>query len=255
MLSDTELERYARQVIMPSVNEDGQKKLLKAKVLVIGAGGLGSPVILYLAAAGIGKITIIDDDHVSLTDLNRQIIYQDNDLGAAKAQLAANAAKALNPNIIVSHHIQRLTVENAEPLFSTHDIIVDCSDNAKTRYLIGDTAHRSKKPLVFGGAVRMEGQVAVFQSGVPGQTATACYRCVFPAMPSTNQAPGCSESGILGPVTGIVGSLQALETVKICLGQNSSISGSLLLIDAAGTEFMKIKTSPRMDCICCGTQN
>jgi molybdopterin/thiamine biosynthesis adenylyltransferase len=252
MLTDAELERYARQVIMPDIGEEGQEKLLAARILVVGAGGLGAPVIFYLAAAGIGHITIIDDDHVSRTDLNRQIIYRDDDVGAAKAQLAASAAKAINPDVQISHLVMRVTAGNAGKLVSAHDLVVDCSDNAETRYLLGDSAHHCQRPLVFGGAVRMEGQVSVFQSSVAGQLGTACYRCVFPAMPDAKQAPGCSEAGILGPVAGIVGTLQALEAIKLCLGQDSALTGSLLLIEAGQTQFMQIATSPRRDCTCCG---
>ena len=255
MLSDSDLERYARQVIMPSIGEDGQEQLLAAKVLIVGAGGLGAPVILYLAAAGIGHITIIDDDLVSRSDLNRQIIYREKDVGGSKAQLAAKAAQSINPQIQISHLVTRLTPGNVRRLVAAHDVIVDCSDNAETRYLLGDAAHHNARPLVFGGAVRMEGQIAVFQSSVPGYTGTACYRCVFPAMPDAKQAPGCSEAGILGPVTGLVGSLQALETIKLCLHQDSSLTGSLLLIEAGHTEFMKIATSARQDCSCCGTNS
>ena len=252
MLSDADLERYARQVVMPHIGEEGQERLLAAKVLVVGAGGLGAPVILYLAAAGIGHITIIDDDMVSRTDLNRQIIYHDADIGSAKAQLAAQAANAINPHIQVSYLISRLTNGDVKNLVAAHDVIVDCSDNANTRYLLGDSAHYQGRTLVFGGAVRLEGQLAVFQSSVDGHIGTACYRCVFPSMPHAKQAPGCSEAGILGPVTGIVGSIQALETIKLCMGQNSGLTGSLLLIEAGQTEFMKIATAPRKNCSCCG---
>ena len=252
MLSDADLERYARQVIMPHIGEDGQERLLAAKVLVVGAGGLGAPVILYLAAAGIGHITIIDGDMVSRTDLNRQIIYRDADIGSAKAQLAAQAANAINPHIQVSHLVTRLTKGNVKNLVAAHDVIVDCSDNADTRYLLGDSAHHQGRKLVFGGAVRSEGELAVFQSSIAGHVGTACYRCLFPSMPDAKQAPGCSEAGILGAVTGIIGSLQALETVKLCMGQDSVLTGSLLLIEAGQTEFIKIATAPRKDCSCCG---
>ena len=251
MLSDTDLERYARQVIMPPIGEDGQKKLLASKVLVVGAGGLGAPVILYLAAAGIGYITIVDDDQVSRSDLNRQIIYKNEDIGSDKAKVAAKAALLVNPGIQTSNIVTRLNRANAHRLVTAHDIIIDCSDNADTRYLLGDTAHHNRRPLVFGGAVRMEGQLAVFQSSVPPYVGTACYRCVFPSIPDKKQAPGCSEAGILGPVTGIIGSLQALETIKLCLGQDSSLTGSLLLIEAGTAEFVRITTAPRQDCSCC----
>jgi adenylyltransferase/sulfurtransferase len=252
MLSDTDLERYARQLIMPHIGEEGQERLLDAKVLVIGAGGLGAPVILYLAAAGIGHITIIDNDVVSRTDLNRQIIYRNEDVGQAKAHMAARAAEAINPDIQISPLVTRLTDGNVRNLVTSHDVLVDCSDNATTRYLLGDSAHHCERALVFGGAVRMEGQLAVFQSSVVGHAGTACYRCVFPSMPDAKQAPGCSEAGILGPVTGIVGSLQALETIKLCMGHDSSLTGSLLLIEAGQSDFMKIATTPREDCSCCG---
>ncbi len=252
MLSDKQLERYARQVIMQNIGEDGQEKLLRAKVLVVGAGGLGAPVILYLAASGIGRITIIDDDYVSRTDLNRQIIYRDEDVGVAKAQLAATAAKAINPDIEISHLVTRVTAGNAQKLVGAHDLVVDCSDNSETRYFLGDSAHYCRRPLVFGGAARMEGQVSVFQSNVIGHKGTPCYRCIFPSMPNAKQATGCSEIGILGPVTGIIGSIQALETIKLCLGQGSSLTGSLLLIDASQTQFMSITTSARQNCSCCG---
>lgn len=252
MLNDQDLERYARQVIMPSVGEEGQKRLLASKVLVVGAGGLGAPVILYLASAGVGHITIVDDDRVSLSDLNRQIIYRTEDIGTDKAKLAAKAAQSVNPSITASHRVTRLTIRNADRFVTAHDVVIDCSDNPDTRYCLGDAAHHKRKPLVFGGAVRTEGQMAVFQSSVPGYTGTACYRCVFPSPPDAKQALGCSEAGILGPVTGIVGSLQALETIKLCLGQTSNLTGSLLLIEAGAAEFIKISTGPRQDCICCG---
>ena len=255
MLSDLELERYARQVIMPSVGEEGQKKLFASKVLVVGAGGLGAPVILYLAAAGIGHITVVDGDRVSLSDLNRQTIYRTKDIGADKATLAVKAAQSINPHIQTTHHVKRLTTRNADRLVTAHDVVIDCSDNANTRYCLGDSAHNKKRPLVFGGAVRTEGQIAVFQSSVPGYTGTACYRCLFPSQPDAEQAPGCSEAGILGPVTGIVGSLQALETIKLCLGQSSNLTGSLLLIEAGAAEFIKISTGSRQDCICCGSSS
>ncbi|MFZ8923517.1 MAG: HesA/MoeB/ThiF family protein, partial [Alphaproteobacteria bacterium] len=252
MLSDEDLERYARQAIMPAIGEEGQEKLLAARVLVVGAGGLGAPVIMYLAAAGIGNITIIDHDDVSRTDLNRQVIYNDSDVGRSKSRRAAIAASAINPAIHVSQLNLRLSSGNAAQLFTPNDVIIDCTDNADTRYLLGDTAHACGKPLVFGGAVRMEGQVSVFQSSVKGHIGSPCYRCVFPAMPNAKQAPGCSEAGILGPVAGLVGTLQALETIKIILGKPRTLTGRLLLIEAAGSDFMEIQTTARDDCGCCG---
>ncbi|MGB2121677.1 MAG: HesA/MoeB/ThiF family protein, partial [Candidatus Puniceispirillaceae bacterium] len=208
MLSDANLERYARQVIMPDVGEDGQERLLAARMLVIGAGGLGSPVIFYLAAAGVGHITILDDESVELTNLNRQILHTTASIGTSKVDQAAAAAAALNPAIKITPRRERLDDGNVESLLSSHDLVIDCSDNVETRYRLGDAAYRTGTPLVFGGAVRSEGQLAVFHAGTPN---SPCFRCVFPDMPDSQQAPGCSEAGILGPVTGVIGALQALE--------------------------------------------
>ena len=252
MLNDTDLERYARQVIMPDIGEAGQEALLAAKVLVVGAGGLGAPAIMYLASAGVGNVTVIDDDIVSRSDLNRQIIYQTQDIGCQKSKQAAAAAKKLNPDIKLSTLPVRATIGNIRKLVDAHDVIVDCSDNVKTRYLLGDTAHREKTPLVFGGAVRAEGQIAVFQSGVAGFEDSPCFRCVFPAMPDASQAPGCSEAGILGPVTGVIGSMQALEVIKLITGIGSNLTGRLILFDGFNGSTMQITTRKRSDCMCCG---
>ncbi len=252
MLNDKDLERYARQVIMPKIGEDGQEKLLSARVLVVGAGGLGAPVILYLAAAGIGTLTIIDDDDVSRSDLNRQIIYRDGDVGSSKSRHAANAASTLNPDINISQFAVRLNSTNVEQFVTSHDVVIDCTDNAETRYLMGDAAHHCRRPLVFGGAVRMEGQVSVFQSSVTGHFGSPCYRCVFPSMPDVKQAPGCSEAGILGPIVGLVGTLQALEAIKLILGQPRTLTSRLLMIEGAGSDFIEIKTVARLNCSCCG---
>ena len=252
MLNDADLERYARQVIMPDMGEAGQEALLAAKVLVVGAGGLGAPAMLYLVSAGIGNITIIDDDMVSRSDLNRQIIYQTQDIGCQKSKQAAAAAKKLNPDIKISTLPVRATTNNIRKLVAAHDVIVDCSDNVEARYLVGDTAHREKTPLVFGGAVRTEGQIAVFQSGVAGFEDSPCFRCVFPAMPDASQAPGCSEAGILGPVTGVIGSMQALEVIKLITGIGSNLTGRLILFDGFNGSTMQITTRKRSDCMCCG---
>lgn len=251
MLNDDDLERYARQVIMPAIGEEGQQQLLQAKILIVGAGGLGAPALLYLAAAGIGTITVVDDDKISRTDLNRQVIYQDHAIGMTKVTKAAAAANLLNPAIDIVAHDLRLNDSNIADLISAHDIVIDCSDNAETRYLVGDSAHIYRRPLVFGGAVRMEGQVSVFQSSITGHQPSPCYRCVFPASADATQAPGCSEAGILGPVAGIVGTIQALEAIKLVLAL-PTLTGRLLLIDAASSSFMDIQTAPRHDCTCCG---
>ena len=227
---------------------------MAAKVLVVGAGGLGAPVILYLAAAGIGAITIVDDDKISRSDLNRQIIYKDGDVGSSKSRRAATAASAINPDIYIAQLSVRLNSTNVKRLLTSHDVVIDCTDNAKTRYLLGDTSHQYSCPLVFGGAVRMEGQVSVFQSSVKGQIGSPCYRCVFPAMPEAKQAPGCSEAGVLGAITGLVGTLMALETIKLILGLPGTLTNRLLLIEGAGSDFVEIQTMSRSSCSCCGKQ-
>ena len=251
MLNDADLERYARQVIMPDVGEDGQERLLAARMLVVGAGGLGSPVIFYLAAAGVGHITIMDDETVELTNLNRQILHITASIGTPKVARAA-AAAALNPGIEITPRRERLDVDNVDELLSSHDLVIDCSDNVATRYLLGDAAWRTGTPLVFGGAVRSEGQLSLFHTGTPD---SPCFRCVFPDMPDAQQAPGCSEAGILGPVTGVIGALQALEAVNWVLGTGGKQTGRLLLFDARGGGFMEISTSRRNDCNTCGGQS
>jgi len=253
MLSDADLERYARQVIMPDLGEEGQEALLAARILVIGAGGLGAPVIFYLAAAGIGSISIVDADHVSRTDLNRQIIYRTDDIGLNKVERAASVAQALNPDITIATHALQADAANIDRLLSNHDVVIDCSDNFPTRQLLGDAAHRHGLPLVFGGAVRTEGQLTVFQSGRAGFEDSPCFRCVFPDMPDSGQAPGCSEAGILGPVTGVIGCMQALEAIKLIAGIGSTLTGRLLLFDGHGSGFMEIATSRRKGCIGCGS--
>ena len=250
MLSDENLERYARQVIMPEVGEDGQERLLAARALVVGAGGLGSPVILYLAAAGIGTITILDDERVELTNLNRQIAHTTASIGTPKVEQAAAAARALNSAITITGQPERLDDDNVHRLLETHDLVIDCSDNVETRYRLGDASHRTATPLVFGGAVRSEGQLALFDSG--RDPSSPCFRCVFPDMPDAQQAPGCSEAGILGPVTGVIGTLQALTAVNLLLGTGGAQTGKLLLFDGPGAGFMEISTSRRAGCATCG---
>ena len=252
MLNDADLERYARQVVLADMGEEGQQRLLDAKVMVVGAGGLGSPVIMYLAAAGVGSITVIDDDMIARTDLNRQILHTTETVGTSKVKQAAAAASALNPETHVSTLPMRITPGNASKLIMAHHVVVDCSDNVQTRYLLGDLAHQAKVPLVFGGAVRTEGQVSVFQSNVEGHIGSPCYRCVFPSSPDEKQAPGCSEAGILGATTGIIGSIQAMETIKLITGIGSNLTGRLLLVDGQHMSFMEITTKSRSDCLCCG---
>ena len=252
MLSDENLERYARQAIMPDIGEEGQERLLESRMLVVGAGGLGSPAIFYLAAAGVGNLTIMDGESVDLTNLNRQILHTTASIGSPKVTQAAATVAALNPGVNVTPLAERLEDDNVEALLAAHDVVIDCSDNVDTRYRLGDAAHRAGTPLVFGGAVRAEGQLSVFHSGAGAEEDSPCYRCVFPDMPDAMQAPGCSEAGILGPVTGVIGTMQALAAVRLALGIGGRQTGRLLLFDGRYGSFMEISTSRRAGCACCG---
>ena len=252
MLSDENLERYARQAIMPDIGEEGQERLLESRMLVVGAGGLGSPAIFYLAAAGVGNLTIMDGESVDLTNLNRQILHTTASIGSPKVTQAAATVAALNPGVNVTPLAERLEDDNVEALLAAHDVVIDCSDNVDTRYRLGDAAHRTGTPLVFGGAVRTEGQLSVFHSRAGAEEDSPCYRCVFPDMPDAMQAPGCSEAGILGPVTGVIGTMQALAAVRLVLGIGGRQTGRLLLFDGRYGSFMEISTSRRAGCACCG---
>ena len=252
MLSDENLERYARQAIMPDIGEEGQERLLESRMLVVGAGGLGSPAIFYLAATGVGNLTVMDGESVDLTNLNRQILHTTDSIGSPKVTQAAAAVAALNPGVNVTPLAERLEDDNVEALLAAHDVVIDCSDNVDTRYRLGDAAHRTGTPLVFGGAVRTEGQLSVFHSVAGAEEDSPCYRCVFPDMPDAMQAPGCSEAGILGPVTGVIGTMQALAAVRLVLGIGGRQTGKLLLFDGRYGSFMEISTSRRAGCACCG---
>ena len=252
MLSDENLERYARQAIMPDIGEEGQERLLESRMLVVGAGGLGSPAVFYLAAAGVGNLTIMDDETVDLTNLNRQILHTTASIGSPKVEQAAATVRALNPGINVTPFAKRLEDDNVDALLAAHDVVIDCSDNVDTRFRLGDAAHRTGTPLVFGGAVRTEGQLSVFHSGAGADEDSPCYRCVFPEIPDTMQAPGCSEAGILGPVTGVIGAMQALAAVRLVLRIGGRQTGKLLLFDGRYGNFMDISTSRRSGCACCG---
>ena len=252
MLSDENLERYARQAIMPDIGEEGQERLLGSRLLVVGAGGLGSPAIFYLAAAGVGNLTIMDGESVDLTNLNRQILHTTASIGSPKVTQAAATVASLNPGVNVTPLAERLEDDNGEALLAAHDVVIDCSDNVDTRYRLGDAAHRTGTPLVFGGAVQTEGQLSVFHSGAGAEDDSPCYRCVFPDMPDAMQAPGCSEAGILGPVTGVIGTMQALAAIRLVLGIGGKQTGRLLLFEGRYGSFMEISTSRRAGCACCG---
>jgi sulfur-carrier protein adenylyltransferase/sulfurtransferase len=255
-------QRYSRHLLIPEVGEEGQLKLLDSRVLLIGAGGLGSPAALYLAAAGIGRIGIVDDDRVDETNLQRQIAHSTQTLGEWKAESAKRTIEALNPDVEVIPYLERLTSENVDRILGDGwDVIVDGADNFPTRYLVNDAAVWHDIPLVHGSIYRFEGQVTVFKphraGSVTGDHARLegggpCYRCLFPQPPPPELAPSCAEGGVLGVLPGIVGSLQASEALKLCLGIGDSLAGRLLLFDALTTEFSEVTLRRDPACPVCG---
>ncbi len=249
-LTDHQLERYARNVILDEVGEMGQLKLLATKVLVVGAGGLGAPLLLYLAAAGIGTIGIIDDDTVDITNLQRQVIHDDASVDQPKVESAAKRLQALNPDITIDPINARLTPENAQDIITRYDVVADGSDNFTTRYLLNDRCYRLGKPLVSAALLRFEAQLSTFKAhlGDPHP----CYRCLFPEQPPEDLIPRCETAGILGPVAGVMGSLQATEVLKEILGIGDSLSGRLIMFDALSPAFREVRFKRDPNCITCG---
>ncbi len=245
--SKEELLRYGRHLIMPEVGLEGQQKLSDARVLVIGAGGLGSPASLYLAAAGVGTLGLVDDDAVELTNLQRQILHGSSAVGTPKLASAKARLSDLNPEIEIRTHAMRLAPQNVFEIFEEYDLIVDGSDNFPTRYLVNDACVLQGKPYVYGSVFRFEGQVSVFASKTG-----PCYRCLYPQPPPPGLAPDCAEGGVLGVLPGVIGTLQATEAVKLIIGKGSPLIGRLLLFDAAGMRFQEVtmKRDPR--CPVCG---
>lgn len=250
--SDSQLERYARHIILKEVGGAGQQRLSRAKVLVVGAGGLGSALILYLAAAGIGTIGIVDDDKVSLSNLQRQVLHRTADIGRAKTASAVAAVGALNPDVKVVAHETRLRPENAAELIAGYDLIADGSDNFATRFLVNDACYFLRKPLVSAAMLRFEGQLSTFKAHEPGPH--PCYRCVFREPPPPDLVPSCSEAGILGALAGVMGSLQATEVLKEIVGIGESLSGRLLLYDALSPSFRLVRLKRDPECPLCGPQ-
>jgi sulfur-carrier protein adenylyltransferase/sulfurtransferase len=247
-LSNEEILRYSRHLIMPEVGMEGQLKLKQAKVLSIGTGGLGAPLGLYLAAAGVGRIGIVDFDSVDMTNLQRQILFSSDDVGRPKIEAAAERLRGLNPDIKIDQHETRLTSENALDLFKDYDIIVDGTDNFPTRYLVNDACVLLKKPNVYGSIFRFEGQITIF--GFPDGP---CYRCLYPEPPPPGLVPSCAEGGVLGVLPGIVGAIQAAETLKLIVGKGEPLVGRLLLFDALAMRFRELKLRKNPDCPACGT--
>ena len=249
-ITDEQLHRYARHIILDEVGEEGQLKLLQSRVLVVGAGGLGSPLLLYLAAAGVGTIGIIDDDEVDISNLQRQVIHQTDSIGAAKVKSARETIRRINPEIEVHEHIMRLGPDNAADLIAGYDLVADGSDNFATRYLLNDACHLGGKTLVAGALLRFEGQLSTFKSHLGGDN--PCYRCLFPSPPPPGTTPRCETAGIFGAVAGVIGTMQASEILKELLGLGKSLSGSLILYDAMNTTIRKIKIPPDRKCALCG---
>lgn len=244
--TDEQIERYSRQIILPNVGGKGQEKILKAGVLVIGAGGLGSPCSFYLAAAGVGKIGLVDSDKVELNNLQRQIIHTTADVGTPKTESGKKRLSALNPQVQVVTYPLRLDSTNILGIIKDYDIIVDGSDNFPTRYLVNDACVLSKKPLVHAGIFRYDGQIMTI---LPG--AGPCYRCLFPEPPPQGLVPSCQEAGILGAVAGIMGVLQANEVLKLILNAGEPLAGRLLIFNALDSTFRSVKVPRDNDCLVC----
>jgi len=248
MFTEEQVQRYSRHIILPNIGGKGQRKLLDSSVLVIGAGGLGSPVALYLAAAGIGKLGIVDFDQVDVTNLQRQILHTTADVGRSKVASAVEHLRAINPTIEVVGHETLLFSTNVFEIFEGYDVIVDGTDNFPVRYLVNDATQFTGKPLVYGSIYQFEGQAPVF---MPGQE-TPCYRCLFPAPPPPGTVPSCAEGGVFGVLPGVIGSIQATEAIKIITGEGDTLEGRLLLYDALTMDFQEMKIRWDADCPVCG---
>ena len=250
-MTESQIRRYAHHIVLAEIGGVGQARLIAARVLVIGAGGLGAPLLQYLAAAGIGTLGVIDDDRVDLSNLQRQIIHRTADIGTAKVESARRALADINPEVRVRAHNERLTADNARRLIADYDVVADGSDNFATRYLVNDVCYRLKKILVSAAILRFDGQISTYKAwqgaGHP------CLRCIFPVAPSEDAVPSCAQAGVLGALAGTLGALQATEVVKEILGIGRSLSGRLVMYDALGSVFEEMAIAKRADCPTCGT--
>lgn len=246
LFTPEQVQRYSRHIILSEVGPIGQRKLMNAKVLLLGAGGLGSPAALYLAAAGVGTLGIVDFDEVDLSNLQRQILHGHSDVGRPKVDSAQDRLREVNPDVNVVAHTEHLNSDNVMEVFADYDVIVDGTDNFPTRYLVNDAALFLNKPVVHGSIFRFEGQATVFEPG------KGCYRCLYPEPPPPEMAPSCSEAGVLGVLPGIVGSIQAVETAKLLLGIGDTLTNRLLLFDALALSFHEVKLRRDPSCPVCG---
>lgn len=250
--TEEQLHRYARHIVMPEVGGTGQVRLLNAKVLVVGAGGLGAPLLMYLAAAGVGTLGVVDNDAVELSNLQRQIIHATDRVGMPKTESAEAAIREINPEVRVIRHQERIEHHNVLEIIAGYDIVCDGTDNFPTRYLINDACFMARRPLVSAAMMRFDGQLTTFRAfegeGHP------CYRCLFPEMPPEGLVPSCSEAGIFGAIAGVMGTLQTAEVLKEILGLGKRLDGTLLIYDALGAELRRVTYTKDPDCALCGSQ-
>lgn len=246
-LTPGQIERYARHILLPEIGGDGQEALLAARVLVVGAGGLGSPALMYLAAAGIGTLGVVDGDAVEMSNLQRQILHTTDRVGQTKVASAVATLAALNPDVRVIGHDHRLDADNADALIADYDLVVDGCDNFATRYVVNDACRRAGRTLVSAAILRFEGQLGTFRRDGP------CYRCLYREPPPADMIPSCAEAGVLGSLAGTLGAMQATEAVKEILGIGDSLAGRLLLYDALATEWRTIRVRRDPACPLCGT--
>lgn len=247
-LTAAEIQRYGRHLVLPDVGREGQLRLKAASVLLVGTGGLGAPAGMYLAAAGIGRLGLVDFDAVEVSNLQRQVLFGSRDIGRRKVEAGRERLADLNPEIEITIHDERLTRTNAVEILKGYDIVVDGSDNFATRYLVNDVGVLTGRPVVFGSVYRFDGQVTVF-----GYEGGPCYRCLFPTPPPPGSVPGCVAGGVLGVLPGIIGALQANETIKIVLGKGATLGGRLLMFDALGATFREVRVERSPSCAVCGT--
>lgn len=248
-LTDEEIERYARHIVLREIGGAGQARIRAARVLVIGVGGLGSPIALYLAAAGVGVLGLVDDDRVSLSNLQRQILFRTADIGRLKTDAAVESIQELNPGVHIEPHALRLTAENAQALVAQYDLVVDGSDNFETRFAVHDAAHAAQKTLISAAVTEFDGQLATYKAHAGHQY--PCYRCFNPAPPPPGTVASCSETGVLGAAAGVVGTLAALEALKEIAGVGEGLAGKLLIYEALSARFRTVIVSPDPNCSFC----